>query len=69
LSDLARLQSDLMSVGAFLSEVRDELRKVAWPTSDEVMRNSGVILGVLVAVIIFLVVADVVFGHAVTVLR
>lgn len=42
----------------FLREVRDELKKVVWPTKDEVIRLTGVVLLVSVGVGIFLGGAD-----------
>lgn len=38
----------------FLREVRDELRKVVWPTRDEVIRLTGVVIIVSVFVGVFL---------------
>ena len=38
----------------FLKEVRDELQKVVWPTRDEVIRLTGVVILVSVIVGIFL---------------
>jgi preprotein translocase subunit SecE len=42
----------------FLKEVRDELKKVVWPTRDEVIRLTGVVIIVSVGVGIFLGGAD-----------
>lgn len=42
----------------FLREVRDELKKVVWPTRDEVIRLTGVVLIVSIAVGLFLGGAD-----------
>ncbi len=42
----------------FLKEVRDELRKVVWPTRDEIIRLTGVVILVSLAVGIFLGVTD-----------
>jgi preprotein translocase subunit SecE len=42
----------------FLREVRDELRKVVWPTRDEVIRLTGVVILVSLLVGIFLGGAD-----------
>jgi preprotein translocase subunit SecE len=39
---------------SFLKEVRDELKKVVWPTKAEVIRLTGVVVLVSVAVGIFL---------------
>ena len=38
----------------FLKEVRDELKKVVWPTRDEVIRLTGVVILVSLFVGIFL---------------
>jgi len=38
----------------FLKEVRDELKKVVWPTKEEIIRLTGVVIIVSVAVGIFL---------------
>ena len=42
----------------FLGEVRDELKKVVWPTRDEVIRLTGVVILVSLFVGIFLGGAD-----------
>jgi preprotein translocase subunit SecE len=42
----------------FLKEVRDELKKVVWPTRDEVIRLTGVVILVSLFVGIFLGGAD-----------
>ena len=39
---------------SFLKEVRDELKKVVWPTRDEVIRLTGVVILISVVVGIFL---------------
>lgn len=51
-----RLKTERTKPADFLREVRGELRKVAWPTRDEVLRYS---LIVLVALVIF---TSLVFG-------
>jgi preprotein translocase subunit SecE len=38
----------------FLKEVRDELKKVVWPTRAEVIRLTGVVIVISIAVGIFL---------------
>lgn len=42
----------------FLKEVRDELKKVVWPTRDEVIRLTGVVLLISLFVGLFLGGAD-----------
>jgi preprotein translocase subunit SecE len=49
----------------FLREVRSELRKVAWPTRDEVQNYSLVVFVTLVAVIGLIFVLDLVFSKGV----
>jgi preprotein translocase subunit SecE len=39
---------------SFLKEVRDELKKVVWPTRDEVIRLTGVVVLVSLLVGVFL---------------
>jgi preprotein translocase subunit SecE len=39
---------------SFLKEVRDELKKVVWPTRAEVIRLTGVVIVISIAVGIFL---------------
>jgi preprotein translocase subunit SecE len=39
---------------SFLKEVKDELQKVTWPTRDEVIRLTGVVLIVRLGVGLFL---------------
>lgn len=38
----------------FLKEVRDELKKVVWPTRDEIIRLTGVVILVSLGVGLFL---------------
>jgi preprotein translocase subunit SecE len=42
----------------FLKEVRDELKKVVWPTRDEIIRLTGVVILISVIVGIFLGTTD-----------
>ncbi len=42
----------------FLKEVRDELQKVVWPTRDEIVRLTGVVIIVSAIVAIYLGGAD-----------
>lgn len=46
---------------SFLKEVRDELQKVVWPTRDEVIRLTAVVMIVSIGVGIFLGGADFIF--------
>lgn len=45
----------------FLKEVRTELKKVKWPTKQEVIKMTSIVIGVSVVVGIFLSSLDLVF--------
>jgi len=60
-----RQQRERTSPAQFVREVRGELRKVAWPTRDEVVRLSGVVLFTLVVLTAFIFGLDYVFAKAV----
>ena len=49
------------SPGQFFKEVRSELRKVAWPTREELVRYSIIVLVAIVALTIFVTALDWVF--------
>lgn len=49
------------SPGQFLKEVRSELRKVAWPTREELTRYSIIVLVAIVALTLFVTALDWVF--------
>ncbi len=51
----------------FLKEVQDELRKVVWPTKDEVIRLTGVVILVSIIVGLFLGGADFVFTKVIAI--
>ncbi|MGI9119179.1 MAG: preprotein translocase subunit SecE [Acidimicrobiales bacterium] len=50
---------------AYVHEVRNELRKVAWPTRDEVVRYSGIVLIALVVLTLFIFGLDYAFSKSV----
>lgn len=47
--------------GDFIRDVRSELRKVVWPTRDEAIRLTAVVIGVSAAVGFFLGAVDAIF--------
>lgn len=53
------------SVGEFLSEVRGELRKVAWPSRSEVFSYSMIVLVLVVMLTLIIAALDFGFGEAV----
>jgi preprotein translocase subunit SecE len=50
-----------LRVGEQVREVRSELKKVVWPTREEMIRLTGVVIGVCVAMGFFLGSVDYVF--------
>ena len=45
----------------FLRESKQELQRVNWPTTQETVRLTGVVIGVSLAIAVFLGVSDMVF--------
>ncbi|MCB1307561.1 MAG: preprotein translocase subunit SecE [Leptospiraceae bacterium] len=50
-----------MDMLKFLKESRDELRKVVWPSREEVLNSTIVVLAVVALVSVFLFLIDVAF--------
>lgn len=55
-------------LNAFLKETRIELRKVVWPTKDETVKTTGMIMVAVIIVAIFLWIVDAFFTWAVQLL-
>ena len=53
------------SVAQFLREVRSELRKVAWPSRDETINYSIVVIVVVIALTAIIAALDFAFGEAI----
>ena len=51
-------------VSRYLRETRGELRKVTWPTRDESMRLTAIVLAVSLAFSLFLWVFDAIFSNS-----
>ncbi len=49
----------------YLKDVRTELRRTVWPTRDEVLRSSMVVVATLAFFIVFLVVVDFIVSNAI----
>jgi preprotein translocase subunit SecE len=60
-----RQQRERTSPTQFAREVRGELRKVAWPSREETIRLSGIVLFALVVLTAFIFGLDYVFAKAV----
>ncbi len=55
-----------MGLGDSVREIRSELKKVVWPTRDEAIRLTIVVIGVCTAVGLFLGAADYIFAQTFT---
>jgi preprotein translocase subunit SecE len=60
-----RQQRERTSPTQFAREVRGEMRKVAWPSRDETIRLSGVVLFAVVVLTSFIFGLDYVFAKAI----
>jgi len=59
------VQSFFMNAGAFLIQVRQELKKVTWPTRAEVVQMTTLVIIVSLAVGIYIGVIDVALTKAI----
>ncbi len=59
------VRRDKTSPAAFLRDVRTELRKVAWPSRDEVVNYSAIVLLTLAVLITMIFVMDFAFAKSV----
>lgn len=50
---------------AFIKEAREELSKVSWPTREQTVRYTGIVIGVSLAVAIFLGILDLFFSNVI----
>ncbi len=51
---LANAKGFFKRIGKFFADVKSELKKVVWPSRKQVIRNSAIVLSVMVVVGIFL---------------
>lgn len=55
-------KQDQNQVARYLKEVRSEMSKVIWPTREQTINLTGIVLVVMIAMSIFLGVLDYAFG-------
>ena len=55
-------KQDQNPVARYLKEVRSEMSKVIWPTREQTVNLTGIVLAVMIAMSIFLGVLDYAFG-------
>jgi preprotein translocase subunit SecE len=56
----------IKKVQNFFSEVRVEMQKVTWPTREELMGSTGVVLMTMLILSVFIGVADFIFSNGMT---
>ena len=64
-SPQGRATKERTGPGQYLREVRGELRKVAWPTREEVVRYSGIVLFTLIVLTAFIFCLDWLFAKSI----
>ena len=52
----------IKKVNGFFSEVRTEMGKVTWPTREELIGSTGVVLMTMFIIVVFVGVADLLFS-------
>jgi preprotein translocase subunit SecE len=57
-----------LPVVQYLTEVRQELLRVSWPTRQQTLQKTGIVIGVSIAVGLYIGVLDFVFTRLMTVL-
>ena len=57
-----------LPVVQYLSEVRQELLRVSWPSRQQTMQKTGIVIGVSIAVGLYIGVLDFMFTHLMTLL-
>jgi preprotein translocase subunit SecE len=53
------------AISKYIRETRGELRKVTWPTREESQRLTAIVIGVTVAMAVFLGLLDFIFSNGV----
>ena len=56
----------IKKITTYLSEARHELRSVQWPTRNEAIKLTAVVLGMSVVLAVFLGLADTLFSYLIT---
>jgi preprotein translocase subunit SecE len=54
----------IKGIQTFFTEVRAEMGKVTWPTREELMGSTGVVLMTMLILSVFIAIADFVFSTA-----
>lgn len=62
---MERLKAYIAGIGAFFREVMGELSKVMWPSWQRLLRLTGVVIGIVVIIMLYLFALDFPLGKAV----
>ena len=55
----------MLKIGKFISQVKSEMKKVAWPSKDELISSTLVVLASMALMSIFIGACDLVFSRVV----
>lgn len=55
----------MIKIISFIKEAREELKKVSWPTKEQTIKYTGIVIGISLAVALFLGVLDLFFSAGV----
>ena len=58
-------KSERVSPGQYVREVRSELRRVNWPTREDVIRYTVVVMATVIVLTAFVAASDYIFGEGV----
>ena len=62
MSESTKKQGFFSKIVKFCREVKSEMKKVVWPTWAQTLRNTMIVIAVIIMVGIFLAIVDTIFG-------
>lgn len=62
---MAKISEIFHNIATYLREVRDELKKVIWPSRKDLTKHTIIVIGVSLGVAVFLGVLDLVFSFGI----
>ena len=65
MSESTKKQNIFSKIAKYFREVKSEMKKVVWPSWSQTVRNTMIVIAVIIMVGIFLAIVDAVFGGVV----
>ena len=62
MSESTKKQGLFAKMAKFFKEVKSEMKKVVWPTWSQTLRNTMIVIAVIIMVGVFLAIVDTIFG-------